>query len=357
MTRSTEPPEPPPPHGASPAPAVPPRPLGLPPLGLGCAQIGNLDTAIGEDQAHAVVHEALRRGHTSLDTAPHYGLGLSEERLGRALAGVPREAYVLSTKAGRRLRPLKAGERPGDAHGFVDTPARARTWDFSRDGIRRTLEASLRRLGTDHADVVYLHDVEDHPRAVRDTGFAALAELRDEGMVRHIGIGTNHSGLPARLVGEWDVDVVLCAGRWTLLDRAALADLLPACARRGTAVVVGGVYNSGLLADVRPGATYDYRPASAPLVARARRIEAVCARHGVPLRAVALRFPFAHPAVAAAVVGARTPEEVRDNDRMARTDIPAGVWRSLVAEGLLDDGVPLPAPGSGPLLPSDGGPC
>ena len=313
----------------------------LPPLGLGCAQLGNLGAPMDDERAQAIVHTALEHGCAYLDTAPHYGVGLSEERLGRALAGVPRDSYLLSTKVGRRLRPLAPGEQ-ADAQGFFDTPARARVWDFSRDGIRRTLEASLNRLGTDHADIVYLHDVEHHVRDVYETGFPALAELRDEGVVRHIGFGMNHSDVLARLVADLDVDVVLCAGRWTLLDRVAYDDLLPLCERRGTRVVVGGVYNSGLLAGPRPGAHYDYSPAPGRLVARARRMAEVCARHGVPLRAAALRFPFGHPAVVSAVVGASSPAEVRDNVRLFERAVPAAVWWDLAEEGLLDRDLPWP---------------
>ncbi|MGW8375683.1 aldo/keto reductase [Streptomyces sp. ODS28] len=313
----------------------------LPALGLGCAQLGNLGSPMPEERAHRIVHAALEGGCRLLDTAPHYGVGLSEERLGRALSGVPRDGYLLSTKAGRRLRPLAPGEPPEDC-GFAGTPARARFWDFSRDGVRRGLEESLRRLGTDHADIVYLHDVENHVREVRETGYPALAALRDEGMVRHIGFGMNLSGVLARLVAEFAPDVVLCAGRWTLLERTAYDDLLPECARRGTRVVAGGVYNSGLLADPRPGAHYDYRPAPPALLERARRVAAVCGRHGVPLRAAALRFPFGHSAVASAVVGAGTPEEVEDNIRMSGRPVPDALWHELVAEGLLDGDLPLP---------------
>ncbi|MFF8372392.1 aldo/keto reductase [Streptomyces lydicus] len=323
-----------------------PRELGrtgvtVPPLGLGCAPLGNLYRAMPEARARDVVRAALAAGACSFDTAPHYGLGLSEERLGRALRGRDRAGYTLSTKVGRRLRPLAPGEAP-DGEGFVDTPARARVRDFSRDGIRATLESSLDRLGVDAVDIVYLHDVENHLREVYETGFPALAELRAQRVVRAIGFGMNDSGVLARLVADLDVDVVLCAGRWTLLERTAHDDLLPVCERRGTSVVVGGVYNSGLLADPSPGAPYDYAPAPPELLARARHLAAVCEEFGVPLKAAALRFPFGHPAVAAAVVGAATPEEMTENAALFNHPVPDALWHALVARGLLDAGLPLP---------------
>lgn len=315
----------------------------LPRLGLGCAPLANLYRAVTDEEAAATVAAAFDTGRpvTYLDTAPHYGLGLSEERLGRALAGRDRSSYVLSTKVGRRLRDLAPGEEP-DGQGFIDVPARARVWDFTADGIRATLEGSLERLGVDAVDIVYLHDVEDHLPEVYDSGFPALAELRDQGVVKAIGFGMNLSGVLARLVADLDVDVVLCAGRWTLLERTAYDDLLPVCERRGTRVVVGGVYNSGLLADPGPGAHYNYAAAPQPLIDRALAMARVCGGFGVPLRAAALRYPFAHPSVVSAVVGAANADEVRDNEAMAGHDIPDAMWHALVAEGLLDADVPLP---------------
>lgn len=326
-----------------------PRRLGrtdvyVPALGLGCAPLGNLYQAVSEERAHATVHAALDTGCGFLDTAPHYGVGLSEERLGRALAGQDRAAFVVSTKVGRALRPRGPQDPPAEPvdQGFVDTPDRVRQWDFSRDGIRATLESSLERLGLDAVDIVYLHDPEHHAREVFETGFPALAELRDQKLVKAIGFGMNHSDQLARFVAELDVDVVLCAGRWTLLERTAFDDLLPVCARRGTSVVVGGVYNSGLLAAPGPDARYDYQQAPAELIDRARRLAAVCGEFGVPLRAAALRFPFGHPAVAAAVVGCGSPAEVRDNAELFGYDIPDELWSALVERGLLDDDIPLP---------------
>lgn len=331
---------------AQPPGAEGPRELGrtgvyVPALGLGCAPLGNLYTAMPDERALATVQAAFEAGCTYLDTAPHYGVGLSEERLGRALTGRDRASYTVSTKVGRALRPRKP-EEPVDAQGFVDTPDRVREWRLTRDGIRATLESSLDRLGLESVDIVYLHDVENHIREVYETAFPALAELRDQKRVRAIGFGMNHSDVLARFVADLDVDVVLCAGRWTLLERTAYDDLLPVCERRGTSVVVGGVYNSGLLADPSPDAHYNYERTPADMLERARQLAAVCGEFGVPLRAAALRFPFGHPAVAAAVVGCASPEEVRDNAEMFGHDIPDELWPALVDRGLLDEDVPLP---------------
>ena len=314
----------------------------IPRLGLGCANLGNLYRPMPDATAAEIVETAFAHGYGYFDTAPHYGVGLSEERLGRALAGRPRDSYTVSTKVGRRLRPLDPGETE-PAHDFVDTPARGRVWDLSRDGIRATLESSLERLGLDRVEIAYLHDVEDHLPEVYETAFAALAELKAEKVVGAIGFGMNFSDHLGRLVADLDVDVVLCAGRWTLLERSAYDDLLPVCARRGTSVVVGGVYNTGLLADPRPGARFHYGRAPAETVARARGIAQVCGEFGVPLKAAALRYPFAHPAVVSVVPGASRPGDVEENAEMFAYEIPDALWPALVELGLLDGDLPLPA--------------
>jgi D-threo-aldose 1-dehydrogenase len=311
-------------------------------LGLGTAPLGNLFAAVSEADAEATVREALAAGLSYVDTAPHYGLGLAERRLGRVLPGLPRDAFVLSTKVGRLVRPIAEGQA-ADAEGFVDTPPARRVWDFSRDGVRRSLEESLRRLGLDRVDLVYLHDPDGHEREAREHAFPALAELRDQGVVRAIGAGMNQAEMLSRFVRDLDVDVVLVAGRYTLLDQRALDELLPACERRGVAVVVGGAFNSGLLADPGPGATYDYRPAPAELVARGERIGEACARHGVPLRAAALAFPFGHPAVRSVLVGVRSPAELKEDVELHARPVPAELWRELVELGLLPGQVPVPA--------------
>ncbi|TDQ46576.1 aldo/keto reductase [Actinorugispora endophytica] len=302
-------------------------------LSLGAAALGNLYSPVSDADADATVRTAWELGMRYVDTAPHYGLGRSEERVGRALRGLPRSSFTLSTKAGRRLRPLGPGER-ADPQGFADPPPRQRFWDFGADGVRASVEESLERLGLDRIDVVYLHDPDGHEEQAYATAFPALAELRSQGVVGAIGAGMNQTPMLARFVRDLDLDVVLCAGRYTLLDQSALTELFPACERRGTSVVIGGVYNSGLLADPSPASTFDYGPAPEPLVRRAREMARVCARHGVPLRAAALRFAAAHPVVASVLVGCRTAEEARDNRRLWDQEIPDGLWDEL--------GVPAP---------------
>lgn len=303
-------------------------------LSLGAAPLGNLFTAVTEQETMATVDAAFDVGIGYIDTAPHYGVGLSEERLGRALAGRDRATYTLSTKVGRLLRPQRPGE---DAQplGFVDTPPRVREWDFSAAGVRASIESSLARLGLDRIDVVLLHDPDDHEREVYESAYAALAQLRGEGVVGAIGAGMVQSAMLTRFVRDLDLDVVLCAGRYTLLDQSALADLLPECARRGTSVVIGGVYNSGLLADPKPGAHFDYVTASAELLSAAEKLGGVCARHGVPLKAAAVQFPLRQPVVASVLVGCRSAAEVRDNAAAFEHPIPEQLWAELTESGLV----------------------
>ncbi|CAL9610284.1 D-threo-aldose 1-dehydrogenase [Streptomyces sp. enrichment culture] len=310
-------------------------------LAFGASGIGNLYTEVTDEQAYAAVTAAWRQGIRAFDTAPHYGLGLSERRLGAALREHPRDAYTVSTKVGRRLEPADGA---GDdlAHGFAVRATHRRVWDFSADGIRRTLDASLRRLGLDRVDTVYLHDPDDHAEQAFREGYPALERLRAEGVVGRIGAGMNQTALLTRFVRDTDVDVVLCAGRYTLLDQSALTDLLPAAGERGTEVVLGGVFNSGLLADPGPAATYDYRRAPGELLGRALRLKAVAERHGTTLRAAALAFCAAHPAVTEVLVGARSAAEVDDCAAQFRTPVPEAFWQELRATGLLPADTPLP---------------
>lgn len=300
------------------------------PISFGGASIAGLHSPVSQEQAAATINEALACGMRYVDTAPHYGAGASESRIGAALADRPRDEFVVSTKVGRRLRPLRPGEQHEPAAFLAELPNR-REWDWTRDGIRRTLEASLSRLGLDAVDAVYLHDPDEFEGAVYATAFDALAELRDEGLVRAIGAGMNQTAMLTRFVGRLDLDVVLCAGRYSLLDRSAEIDLLQACRDHDVSVIVGGVFNSGLLADPQPGARFDYEVASPELVDHAVRLRDVCAGHGVSLTAAALQFPLRHPAVATVLVGCRTPDEVRANTAAMDEDIPDGLWDDIDA--------------------------
>ena len=312
-------------------------------LAFGAACIGNLFTPVTEADARAAVETAWAAGVRYFDTAPHYGLGLSERRLGAALRDRPRDSYTLSTKVGRLLEPQPDAAGDDLANGFAVPATQRRVWDFSADGVRRSIGSSLERLGLDRIDIAYLHDPDDHgPQALAEA-YPALERLRTEGVLGAIGVGMNRTALLTRFVRETDVDVVLLAGRYTLLDQGGLDELLPEAGRRGVSVVVGGAFNSGLLADPRPGATFDYAAAPDALLQRALRIKAVCERHGVPLRAAALRFPLGHPAVASVLVGLRSAEEARDAAGMIGHPVPDALWAELRAEGLLPESVPVPA--------------
>ncbi|GAA1875262.1 aldo/keto reductase [Myceligenerans crystallogenes] len=314
-------------------------PFPLPgPWGLGTAQLGNLYRATTPENAAWVVDAAWAAGVRWFDTAPHYGLGLSEQRAGAALRGRPRDEFVLSTKVGRLLVPNPGHEGEQDASFAVPATTR-REWDFSRDGVRRSIDESLARLGLDRIDVVYVHDPDDFGDQVLAEALPALIELRGQGVVRAVGVGMNQSALPARFVAESDLDLVMLAGRYTLLEQGALDDLLPLALERGVGVVAAGAYNSGLLARDRPAADarYDYAPAPAGAVARAHRLADVCEAHGVPLPTAALAFPLRHPAVVSVAVGCETPEQVTQTAERLATPIPEGLWSDLAAEGLVRD--------------------
>jgi D-threo-aldose 1-dehydrogenase len=322
--------------GGQPAvPSLPSRPLGrsrvrVTELAFGGAAIAGLYTEVSDDDARAAVDAAWAGGIRTFDTAPHYGLGLSERRLGAALAGRPRDEYVISTKVGRLLEPAEAGRPVGPDPGGFAIPARyVRRFDFSADGVRRSLAASLDRLGLDRVDIAFIHDPDDHGEQAFREAYPALERLRAEGAVGAIGVGMNQAAMLTRFVTDTDVDTVLIAGRYTLLDRSAGRELLPAALGRGVSVIVGGVFNSGVLAAPVEGATYNYHAAPAELIDEARRLAETCARYGVPLRAAAARFPLTHPAVASVLIGLRSAAEVTDALRLRALDIPAALWDSL----------------------------
>lgn len=276
-------------------------------LGLGVAQFGNLYRVTTDVEAADAVETAWAGGIRYFDTAPHYGLGLAERRLGALLTRYPRDEFVVSSKVGRLLEPSPQTAHRNDDEGFVVAAATRRVQDFSRDGILRSFEATLERTGLDRIDILYLHDPEAHLEAAATTGAAALIELRDQGAVGAIGVGTNFAETATTLVERADLDLVMIAGRLTLLEQSALAELLPLALDRGVGVVAAGVYNSGLLGSPRPGAGahYDYGQAPTELIERALAIAAVCERHGVTLPDAALAYPALHPSVASVVVGAR----------------------------------------------------
>ncbi|GAA1504465.1 D-threo-aldose 1-dehydrogenase [Agromyces terreus] len=317
-----------------------PSGLSLTELGFGAAQLGNLARATTDDEAAAAVATAFDRGIRYFDTAPHYGLGLSERRLGAALASHPRDEYVLSTKVGRLIVPNESYDGVArDDEGF-DVPATEhRRFDLTRDGIRRSIDESLERLGTDRIDIAYLHDPDEHGPEAHATAIPALIELRDEGVVRAVGTGMNQSAMPAEFVLRHDIDLVMLAGRYTLLEQGAVDDLLPAAAERGVGIVAAGVYNSGLLSRPRPpaDARYDYAQAPAEVIARANAIADVCERFGVSLPEAALAFALRHPSVVSVVVGMRTADQVDQTIERAAVDVPDELWASLIERGLLRD--------------------
>ncbi|MFE9425979.1 aldo/keto reductase [Kitasatospora sp. NPDC006697] len=318
-------------------------PVAVTALGFGASVIGNLYRVTPDADAGAAIEAAWDAGIRYFDTAPHYGLGLSERRLGAALRQRPREEYVLSSKVGRLLVPNEQ-PRGTDTDGFAVPDDLRRQWDFSRDGVLRSIEQTLERTGLDRLDVVYLHDPDDHWQQAAEEAMPALADLRDQGVIGAIGAGMNQSAMLARFLRETAADVVMLAGRYTLLDQSALDDVLPAAAELGKSVVAVGVFNSGLLSRDRPaaGMKYDYQDASPDLVDRARAIAELCEQHGTTLPAAAIAFPFTHPAVVNVTLGMRTAEQVARNAELAGRPVPAALWEHLRSAGLIRSDVPSP---------------
>jgi D-threo-aldose 1-dehydrogenase len=277
-------------------------------LGLGCAPLAGLYSAVSEEDARATLDRAWEHGIRIFDTAPKYGAGLSEQRTGAALRELPRDAFTLSTKVGRLLR---SGEP---------------TFDFSYDGALRSLDESLERLGLDRVDVVLVHDPDDHYEEAVAGAYRALERLREERVVGAIGVGMNQWQMPARFVRETDIDCILLAGRYTLLDRSGERELLPLCAERNVEVIAAGVFNGGILAG---GSYYDYAPAPPELLERTQRLAETCARHGVPLAAAAVQFPLRHAAVTTVLIGCRSAAEVDEDVRLAGLELPFELWAEL----------------------------
>jgi D-threo-aldose 1-dehydrogenase len=307
------------------------RGLAVSELGFGGAPLGNLYQETSDADARLAVDAAWAGGVRYFDTAPHYGLGLSERRLGAALATRPGPDYVLSTKVGRLLVPNPAPTGSDlAAGGFAVPDTMARRFDFSRDGVLRSLESSLDRLGVSRIDIVYVHDPDEHVEQAVAEAIPALTDLRDQGVIGAVGVGMNQWQAMARIVAETDLDVVMLAGRWTLLDRSG-APLLAACAERETAVIAAAPYNSGLLASDWPaaGARFNYGQVPGDVLARARTLAEICRRHGTRLPAAALQFPLRHPAVVSVVAGMRTAAEAGEAVRLLAAPVPDAAWAEL----------------------------
>jgi D-threo-aldose 1-dehydrogenase len=298
-------------------------------LVFGGAPIGGLYAPVSDEAAAATLQAAWDAGIRAFDTAPHYGVGLSERRIGDFLAGRPRDGFVVSTKIGRRLVPADGARFADGADEFYGTPALSRVRDYSADGVRRSLDDSLRRLRLDRVDIALIHDPDDYLAGALDGAYPVLARLRADGAVGAIGVGVNSVPVAEWFVSRCDLDCVLVAGRYTLLDDSAAGSLLPLCRSRGVSVLAGGVFNSGILAG---GTRYDYAPAPPGVLARARRIAEACARYDVPMAAAALRYVLRHPAVTAAVVGARTPDEIRADAGYLDWPIPDALWADLASQ-------------------------
>lgn len=309
-------------------------------LGLGTAPLGGLFEPVSDDDAEATIAAAWSRGVRFYDTAPLYGFGLAEQRLGAFLRKQPRDSYVISTKVGRLLRP-DATATNEDPHYKGAPPLRPR-FDYSYDGVMRSVEESLVRLGLDRIDVLLVHDPDDHYDEAVAGAFRALQRLRDDGRIKAIGAGMNQSEMLTRFAEAVPVDCFLLAGRYTLLDQGALTALFPICQKQNIAIILGGIYNSGILANPHGQAKFNYEDADATLVARARQLDALCKRHGTELKAAAIQFCLAHAAVTVGLQGARNAQEAADNIAMAQASIPAAFWRELRAGNLIDPRAPLP---------------
>ena len=320
-------------------------------IGFGTAPLGNLYRAIPDEAAHAILEAAWAGGIRYFDTAPLYGLGLSETRLNRFLRNKPRNEYVLSTKVGRLLHACDPSERDGLGKWF-EVPARREEYDYSYDGVMRSVEFSLERLGVHRVDLLFAHDLdvfnhgswevlEGHLTQLMEGGYKALTSLRDQGVIAGFGAGVNEWEPAEWLLDRGDFDIFLLAGRYTLLEQEALTSFLPKCEERGVGVVIGGPYNSGILATgAKPGAWYNYDPAPQNILDRVARIEAVCKAHQVRLVDAAFQFPLRHKAVVSVIPGGQGVAEMKSNFDAVGADMPNALWTALRAEGLLREDAP-----------------
>ncbi len=317
-------------------------------LGFGAAPLGNLYSAISETAAQATLSAAWNHGLRYFDTAPLYGLGLSETRLNHFLRDKKRDSYVLSTKVGRILEVCPPEQRTGIGK-FFNTPNRREVFDYSYDGVMRSLEFSLERLGIDRIDIVYAHDCDvfthgtaakrdEHVKNFMAGGYKALVKLRDQKVINAIGAGVNEWQVCETLAKAGDFDLFLLAGRYTLLEQEALNSFLPLCQERGIGIVLGGPYNSGILATgPKKGAFYNYDPAPKAILERVGKIEAICKSHKVKLVEAALRFPLLHPSVVSVIPGAVSPQQVALNVKTLKAKLSKALWKDLKAAGLMDE--------------------
>jgi D-threo-aldose 1-dehydrogenase len=323
-------------------------------LGLGGAPMGGFRATISDAEAVGLTDAGYAAGIRYFDTSPFYGYGRSELRMGAGLREKPRDDYVLSTKVGRILHPMRPGEKPPADFRENGLPGFAPVFDYSYDGVMRSLEHSHFRLGISRIDIALIHDVDfwtikdravldQRFKTVMDGGYKALDELRKAGVIGAIGVGINESDTSLRFIQAGDFDCMLLAGRYTLLEQGGLAEFLPECVKRNVSVILGGPYNSGILTGgVKAGATHDYVPAAAALIEKAQKIEAVCKRHGVELGAAAMQFPLFHPAVAAVIPGALAVREVKENVGRIGAKIPSDLWSELKREKLIEADAPTP---------------
>lgn len=314
--------------------------LRLPALGYGAANIGNLFRALTDDEAHEVLDAAWNAGIRYFDTAPHYGLGWSERRLGDFLRTKPRDEFVVSTKVGRLLVPNPEGADELDLDNDFHVPAVVkRAWAYTADGIRRSIDESLERMGLDRIDLAYMHDPDrsPSPEAFLDEGTNALDALKREGVIRAAGVGSMDTAILARGAASGGLDALMVAGRLTLLEQPALDEVVPAAERTGTGIVTASVFNSGLLARDRPDANarYEYGQAPSEVLDKAVRIADVCRAHGVPLPAAALQYTRRIGPVASVVAGSSRPQQIRQNAEWMRLEIPEALWAELAASGLI----------------------
>lgn len=299
-----------------------------------------LYTAVNEGDAEGAIHGALSAGLNFIDTAPMYGHGKSEEILGKALAGVPRDSYVLSTKVGRLLQPID----PSKAEESQWKSASPYEWhfDFSYDAVMRSFEESLKRMKVDRIDVLLIHDPDTHWESAIKEAYPAVHKLREQKVIGAIGAGMNQWEMLKRFAEEGDFDCFLLAGRYTLIDHTSLPEFLPLCEKKNISIIIGGPYNSGILAG---GTMFNYEPASPDLLAKVKQISAVCQSHGVDIKAAALQFPFGHPTVASVIPGARSLAELQENVQLLSASIPQALWSDLAEKGLIPAGIPLPQAG------------